>query len=153
MKNMYKKSTTSLLLLSALLPSVTFAEGKTLKDIADLVVEYLNIGLSLIISLAVLTFVWNVYRYFFFTEADRKEAGQYVLFSVIGFFVILSFWGMVAVVRSSLKLDDRQPNTTLMGQNMGNNGNGGSSNVPPKPIPMTPGTSPTQKGTPGQISK
>ena len=39
--------------------------NKTLKDIAALVIDYLNIAIYLIIALAVVTFVWNVYRYFF----------------------------------------------------------------------------------------
>ncbi|MES3031348.1 MAG: pilin [Patescibacteria group bacterium] len=82
--------------------------NKTLKDIAGLVIEYLNIAIYLIIGLAIVTFVWNVYRYFF-TEKDKTEAGLYVMYSVIGFFVILSFWGLVAILRNSLKLNDRAP--------------------------------------------
>lgn len=82
--------------------------NKTLKDIAALAIDYLNIAIYLIIALAIITFIWNVYRYFF-TEKDKKEAGLYVMYSVIGFFVILSFWGLVAILRNSLKLNDRAP--------------------------------------------
>ncbi len=105
MKNIYTKIIIGLLAIS---PSIALADGKDLKYLARLVTEYLNIGLSLIIGLAVLTFVWNIYRYFF-TEKERTEAGYYVMYSIIGFFLILSFWGLVAIVRNSLKLDDQAP--------------------------------------------
>ncbi len=104
------KIQSKLLLLTLLAPSFTFAQSKSLKDLAQLVAEYLNIALSLIIGLAVVVFVWNVFIYFF-TEKDKTEAGKYVLFSVIGFFVILSFWGIVAIFINTLKLDNRQPSS------------------------------------------
>lgn len=93
-----------------LFPIITFAqEKKDLSYLARLATGYLRTGIYLIISLAVVTFVWNVYRYFF-TEKDKTEAGKYVLFSTIGFFVILSLWGLVAIISNSLDLPDNQPN-------------------------------------------
>lgn len=108
------------LITTIILPVMVNAEAKTLKDIAKLITEYLNIGLMLIISLAVVVFVWNVFKYFF-TEADRKEAGMYVLYSVIGFFIIFSFWGLVAIVRNSLQLEDQAP-PSFTGLPTGNGG-------------------------------
>jgi O-antigen/teichoic acid export membrane protein len=106
MKNMYRKIGLWLLVF---IPVITFAaDKKDLKYIARLVTEYLNIGISLIVALAVVFFVWNVFKYFF-TDKEKKEAGLYVMYSIIGFFVILSFWGMVAIVRNSLKLEDEVP--------------------------------------------
>lgn len=90
-------------------PFVTFAAGKTLRDIIALIISYISVLIYLIISLAVVTFIWNVYRYFF-TEKEKKEAAMYVLYSVIGFFIILSFWGLVALVTNSLKLPSDRPN-------------------------------------------
>lgn len=93
-----------------LFPLISFAqEKKDLKYLVGVILEYLTIGIYLIISLAVVTFVWNVYRYFF-TEKSKTEAGMYVLYSTIGFFVILSLWGLVALLTNSLKLDNQQPN-------------------------------------------
>lgn len=125
MKNMYKKICITLL---ALVPVVSFAQTKDLKYIARLITEYLNIGLALIIALAVVVFVWNVFRYFF-TEKEKKEAGLYVMYSIIGFFVILSFWGIVAVVRNSLDLEDRTP--TFPSFNLNGGGTKTNSNVYP----------------------
>lgn len=123
------------LITTIILPVIVNAEAKTLKDIAKLITEYLNIGLMLIISLAVVVFVWNVFKYFF-TEADRKEAGMYVLYSVIGFFIIFSFWGLVAIVRNSLQLEDQAPPSFTSGIlfNKGSNNSG----LPNRTAPIDP---------------
>jgi len=132
------KIQSKLILLALLAPSFTFAQGKTLADIAILVARYLNIALSLIIGLAVVFFVWNVFIYFF-TEKDKTEAGKYVLFSVIGFFVILSFWGIVNIFINTLQLDSARPNSLPPGFNF-NTGTGVSSpgaNTAPSISPPT----------------
>ena len=118
--------------LFALLPLVVGAQPKTLKTMATLVTEYLNIGLMLIISLAVVVFVWNVFKYFF-VETDHKEAGMYVMYSVIGFFIIFSFWGLVAILRNSLDLDDQAPPSFTNGLLI--NGAANKNNSPVKPSP------------------
>jgi hypothetical protein len=95
--------------LAALSPLSVFAAGKTLRDIIQMIIGYFSVFMVLIIGLAVLTFVWNIYKYFFRPEQDRKEAGMYVLFSTIGFFVILSFWGLVNILTNTLNLDNSAP--------------------------------------------
>jgi hypothetical protein len=134
--------------LISLLPSITFAAGKDLKYIASLVVDYLNIGLGLIISFAVVTFVWNVYLYFF-TEKDKTEAGKYVLFSVIGFFVILSFWGMVALLKNTLNLDNQKPASL---NNIGIPSTGGQSGTITNPSSSNNIGTPSTGGQSGTIT-
>ncbi len=79
----------------------------TLICLAGIIVNYLKVAIYLIIGLAVVTFIWNIYKYFF-RESEKTEAGKYVMYSTIGFFVMLSFWGLVAILSNSLQL----PNTT-----------------------------------------
>ncbi len=100
-----------LLVLASLLalPFPAFAAVRNLRDLIALVISYLNVFLILIIGLAVVTFVWNVYRYFILENEKRKEAGMYVLYSTIGFFVILSFWGLVAIITNTLNLPNYRP--------------------------------------------
>ena len=92
-------------------PLITYAvEPQTLRTLAGTITDYLQIGINLIIAFAVITFIWNVYRYFFTGDPkDKKDAGAYVLYSTIGFFVILSLWGLVALLRNSLKLNNEKP--------------------------------------------
>jgi hypothetical protein len=88
-------------------------------------IQYLEVAIMLIISLAVVSFIWNVYRYFFSSDTGaekKKEAGLYVMYSVLGFFIILSFWGLVAVLANTLNLPNAQP-SWFFGGNSGLNTN------------------------------
>lgn len=103
-----KKNIYIIALALIITPLPAFA-ARTLRDIIAIIIGYLSVAIYLIIALAVVTFIWNVYRYFF-TDKDKKEAGMYVLYSTIGFFVILSFWGLVYILMNSLNLPNQRPN-------------------------------------------
>jgi hypothetical protein len=92
------------------MPLLVFASSKTLSDLMTLITGYFSNFIKLIISFAILTFVWNVYKYYVKADADRAEAGKYVLYSVVGFFIILSFWGLVNILDRTFNLDKQQPN-------------------------------------------
>lgn len=72
-----------------------------LAGVIGVAIGYLNLGLVLLMAVAVIIFVWNVIKYFIISTENRKEAGNYVLYSVIGFFVILSLWGLVNILSHS----------------------------------------------------
>ncbi len=60
-----------------------------------------------LIALALITFLWGVYRYFILgaeNESEREKGKQFVLWGIIGFVVIVSVWGLVAVVGITLGL-------------------------------------------------
>ena len=102
---------------------------QSLCSLVTLAIEYFNEFIYLIIALAVLTFIWNVYRYFIVSDPENKtEASKYVMYSVIGLFVILSFWGLVNIVSNTLNLDTT-PNAIDIGSLTGNSG--GSSYAAP----------------------
>ncbi len=95
----------------AIIPNITFA-AKTLSDLMTSVATYLNKGLLLLMGLAVLMFVWFVIKYFIrASDTDRTEGSKYLMWSVIGFFVILSFWGFVNILQNTFGLDYAKPNT------------------------------------------
>lgn len=66
-----------------------------------------NVFIPVIFAIAFLTFLWGVYRYFILgadNEAEREKGKSFVLWGVIGFVVILSVWGLVAVVLNTFGL-------------------------------------------------
>ena len=93
------------------LPALVFAQQMTLKTLMGVVADYLNTALQLLMGLAVLFFVWYVIQYFIKSSESkgRGEAGQYVLWSLIGFFVILSFWGLVNILTNTFQLNNNAP--------------------------------------------
>ena len=102
-KNMKK----IIILLLVLLPSVSFAQA--LRDINSVAQKATNIGdliIKLAIAFAVLWIVVSVVRYLIVGADDeeaRKKGGQSILFGVIGFFVILSIWGLVSLLTNSFR--------------------------------------------------
>jgi Type IV secretion system pilin len=92
--------------------------NKTFADIIYQIIGYFNTAIYVIMSLAVIFFVWNVFKYFIMKSdnpTERAEAGKYVLYSLIGFFVILSFWGLVNIFTNTFQLDNRPPTGAFPG--------------------------------------
>lgn len=80
---------------------------RDLRSLITFVIDYINQGIYLLMALATVFFVYNIVQYFIVkTDSDRKEAGTYLMYSVIGFAVILSFWGMVNVVIQTFSLNN-----------------------------------------------
>lgn len=110
---MLKKISIALTLIAGTLatPFMSLAQSATLSCqqgtlcyIISLLTQYLSKILFLMMALAVVMFVWYIIKYFIKADADRKAAGQYVLYSLIGFFVILSLWGIIAILGNTFGL-------------------------------------------------
>ena len=94
-------------------PAVVLAQAQ-ITDINTVATKATNIGnmvIGLAISIAVLWIIVNVVRYLIATNDPdkRKEGGQGILYGVIGLFVILSIWGLVAILRNSFRTQDQVP--------------------------------------------
>lgn len=83
--------------------------GPTLATIIYLIIGYLNLAMYLLMAVAVVMFVWNVIQYYVKPNEERKQAGLYVMYSLIGFFVILSLWGLVNILSNTFNLGSTRP--------------------------------------------
>jgi uncharacterized membrane protein YgcG len=157
-KEMIAHNVSRILLTTALFltPLTTFAYTQSLSDLSILAVKYFNQAIYVIVALAVLVFVWNIYRYFFKADPEnKKEAGLYVMYSVIGFFVIIAFWGLVNIVSNTLNLNNNIPSLNFfnssVGGSSGSNPGGSNSTFNPGGSNSNPGgsNSGTQQLGPG----
>ncbi|MBP9701867.1 MAG: hypothetical protein KBD47_02720 [Candidatus Pacebacteria bacterium] len=81
-----------------------------LKSLVDFIIDYINEGIYLLMALATIAFVYNIIQYYVVKkDADRTEAASYLLYSIIGLAVIVSFWGLVNVVLATFSLKNTQP--------------------------------------------
>ena len=78
----------------------------TLCTLISKIIGYLNQFLFLLIALAVVTFAYYVFKYFIKPNENRDEAAKYVMYSIIGFFVILSVWGLVNILQNTFGLSN-----------------------------------------------
>jgi hypothetical protein len=96
----------------ALFPAITLAQltnrnpKPTLYDLITYIISYANTILVFMIGVAVVMFVFYVIKYFIKPDADRKEGGNYIMYSLIGFFVVLSFWGLVNILMNTFGLNN-----------------------------------------------
>ena len=66
-----------------------------------------TIIVPVIFALAFIVFVWGVVNYFFLNGGDevkRSEGRQFALWGVLGMVVLLSVWGFVNILLSTLNI-------------------------------------------------
>lgn len=88
------------------------ASAQTLNSLQDVgsffIILINNVFVPLIFALAFLVFIYGVFKYLIQGAADegsRKEGGQLILYSIIGFFVMISVWGLVRILTGTFRLD------------------------------------------------
>jgi Na+/alanine symporter len=97
-------------------PAFAFAQTQlnNINDVASKATQIGNLVIGLAISLAVLWIIISVVRYLIAGgEEDRAKGGWAIFYGVIGLAVILSIWGLVAILRSSFKTNDSLPETEI----------------------------------------
>ncbi len=87
-----------------LVPAVAMAQVNDLTDVFNNIFEFINfVVIPFIFALAFIWFLYNIFVYFFFEAKPENDVlRNQILFSVIGLFVMLSIWGIVALVQNSL---------------------------------------------------
>ncbi len=96
----------------AVSPLLTFAEQ--IVDDRSLFDKFTNLGntaITIIIALCVIWIILNVFRYVVAGKDDtaRKDGGLRILYGVVGLFVILSVWGLVNIIKTSLNTNTNVP--------------------------------------------
>lgn len=104
-----KKYTRSLTLLALSAPLLVSADsglfsgetgnfGEFATGLTNLINQFL---IPLFIAIAVLGFIWGVFKYFILGSDDeekRKEGRSLMLYAIIGFVAIVALWGIVEFV-------------------------------------------------------
>ncbi len=90
--------------LLAAAPFVAFAQNPNqLYGIITIVKNVLNYVMPIVIVLGVIYFIWNVIKYATNKEAEkREEAREAMIYGLIGLFVIVSIWGIIGFIGSTL---------------------------------------------------
>lgn len=72
--------------------------GNNLADFITQIVNLINnVFIPFILALAFLVFIWGVFQFFIAgSDEDARSAGRdKVLYGLLGFFIILSAWGLI----------------------------------------------------------
>jgi hypothetical protein len=81
----------------------------TLTGIANTIFSLINnVAVPLVFAIAFIVFIWGVFSYFILGADDetKRETGRtYIIYGLIGFFVMLSVWGLVNVLTNTFGLE------------------------------------------------
>ena len=103
--------------LAPLTPSgaCSLAGNPKFQDLLCYVTKIINDSvIPLIFALAMVFFVWGVVKFFIINageEAKKSESKQYMIWGIVALAVMLSIWGLVAVLGTTFNL-----NTTILPQ-------------------------------------
>lgn len=106
-----KKISKFILILSslALLPGLVFAQTR-LEGFLSSIQGILDTILPILISLAVIYFIWGVVQYVIGDGEEAKKTGkERIIYGLIGFAVILSMWGLVNILVDTFGLKSSAP--------------------------------------------
>lgn len=97
-----------------LVPSLAFAQTvNSVQDLGDFIISMINtVIVPVIFALAFLVFVWGAFTFFVSggAEEEKRDKGkQMMLWGLIGFFVMISVWGLVNILVGTVNLDNSGP--------------------------------------------
>ena len=93
-----------------LTPLAVFAQSD-ITGFVDIVINIINNAIvPLVVAVAFLAFIWGVFRYFIASNEETKEKGRdLMVYGLVGFFVIVSVWGLVNLLVGSFTFQDNPP--------------------------------------------
>jgi hypothetical protein len=88
----------------ALTPAIASAQlGQSIGSLLSLVSNTLGALVYIVMSLGLLVFLWGVVKYVISpNEDDKKAARQYMIWGVIGLFVMSTVWGIVGLLKDTI---------------------------------------------------
>ena len=90
------------IILGAISPILAFAATDLIGPIIIQLIGYLSFFLPAIITVAIIYFVWGVVQYMMASDEEQKKLGRSkIINGLIGLFVIVSFWGLIEIVKTS----------------------------------------------------
>jgi hypothetical protein len=105
-----KKVVTLSALAALALPMVTFAALNNITDVGSFVIDTINnIIVPVLFAVAFIVFLWGAFTTFILGAGseDAKDKGKsLMLYSLIGFFVMVSIWGLVNILVGTFDFGD-----------------------------------------------
>jgi ABC-type Fe3+-siderophore transport system permease subunit len=103
---MKKAIAASAVLISLASPLVAFAALNNISDVGSFVINLINnVAVPVLFAVAFIVFLWGVFDTFILGRGseEAKESGKnLMLWGLIGFFVMVSVWGLVNILTGTI---------------------------------------------------
>lgn len=99
------------------LPMVSLAQESinNIEDVGSFIVNIINgVLVPVIFAVAFVVFIWGAFQTFILganDEETKTNGKNLMLYGLIGFFVMVSVWGLVKILTGSVDLDNAIPDT------------------------------------------
>lgn len=95
-------------------PMLAFAQVTSVQSLGDFIIGLINtVAVPVVFALAFIVFIWGVFQYFILgggNEEAKEKAKGLMLWGLIGFFVMVSVWGLVHILTGTVSLTNSVPN-------------------------------------------
>jgi hypothetical protein len=106
-------------------PVLAFAQINTLSDVGSTIIGIINnILVPVLFALAFIVFIWGAFLTFIVgasSEETKDKGKNLMLWGLIGFFVMVSVWGLVNIMTSTFVTTNTAPTIPSAGVNIGTN--------------------------------
>jgi uncharacterized membrane protein YuzA (DUF378 family) len=93
----------------SLLGNTVFAASSTFKDLINTTIigGILTPLVYLLIGLSVVIFIYGVFKFTIQDQEKSKQEGKdFMIWGIVGIFVMVSVWGLVSILTNTFKLDN-----------------------------------------------
>lgn len=95
------------------LPLLAAAQVRNIFEAGGIITTIINgVLVPLVFAIAFIVFIWGVFQYFIMGGHDEeaKDKGKsLMLYGIIGFFVMVSVWGLVNILVGTFNLSENAP--------------------------------------------
>ncbi len=91
----------------AFAPALAFAQNLgNLETLTRSIGRLIDLALPIVVAIALLGFFWGLVKFIFAAgdEEKRKEGKQFMIWGLVGLFVMVSVWGLVRFVGNALNV-------------------------------------------------
>jgi len=116
---------TSVAVASFAIPLISLAATSinTISDVGAFIIGTINgVLVPVLFAVAFIVFLWGAFKTFILGAANeeaKKNGKDLMLYSLIGFFVMVSIWGLVKILTGTVNLDNTGPDTPSAGVDIG----------------------------------
>lgn len=92
-----------------------FAFAADLFTILGVINTALRVAIPILITLAVVYFIWGVIQYTISPDEEaKKKARSKIIASLVGLFLIVAFWGVVRLITNTFGVGPEQLNSSAI---------------------------------------
>ncbi len=110
------KKVLTLTFVALALPLVSFAAINNIADVGSFIINTINnVLVPVLFAIAFIVFIYGVFKTFILGAGsdDAKESGKnLMLWGLIGFFVMVSVWGLVNILTGTISFGNNSGVTT-----------------------------------------